>query len=57
MLADDDEFTVNGTEFRINYSENPGITLTVIPEPGVGGLLLLGLAAVGLIRRRMSMLG
>ena len=52
-LADNDEFTVDGTAFRINYS-NPSVTLTVIPEPGTGGVLLLGLSGLGLAVRRYA---
>ena len=48
-LTDGAEFEVDGTLFRINYGST---TLTVIPEPGAGGLLLLGLAGVLCWRRR-----
>lgn len=48
-LQEGAEFEVDGTLFRINYGST---TLTVIPEPGAGGLLLLGLAGVLCWRRR-----
>ncbi len=48
---DGSTFTVNSTEFQIDYNAND-ITLTVVPEPASLGLVsLLGLAA-WLLRRR-----
>ena len=45
------QFTVGSTLFQIDYNAND-ITLTVVPEPGTFGTLLLG-AAVVLLRRRL----
>jgi len=49
-LADESEFVVSGTTFRIDYNTGD-ITLTVVPEPGMLGILGL-LAAAAILRLR-----
>jgi autotransporter-associated beta strand protein len=49
-LAQGAEFTVNSTTFEIDYGTDE-ITLTVIPEPGTFGTLMLFLAAAAWRRR------
>lgn len=53
-LDQGDTFMVGGYEFQIDYgfTFDDAITLTVIPEPGVAGLLLAPLLAWAMRRRR-----
>ena len=49
----DAAFNVGATSLQIAYDRMSDITLTVIPEPGVAGLLVLGFGLV-LRRKRLS---
>ena len=51
-LADGSTFEQNGFQFQINYGSDDTV-LTVIPEPSVAGLVLLGFAGFALARRRL----
>ncbi len=50
-LPNSSTFTVGSTQFQIDYNPSD-ITLTVVPEPGTFGTLLLG-AAIVLLRQRL----
>ncbi|MDZ4198244.1 MAG: hypothetical protein U1E27_03065, partial [Kiritimatiellia bacterium] len=53
ILEDESVFTVNSTEFRIDYAPTQ-VLLTVIPEAGTFGLILGGVGLAVILRRRRA---